>query len=426
MTKIKKTHFHHEGRIRISVLIISLFIVAFFIFVGWVKIYSPVNISISPNQPPASSSTEIVSGNGSGTTSGSTSTTPPVVINNPTSTPSTPILPPISAQNIGHVVGIAAGGGLSKLSTSTLNRELDQMANLGVKWVRFDIEWGNVQYNSSSSFTWGNYDTLVNALVAHHLYGLGIVVYTPQWARTSGCTGGVECPPENPATFARFAAEVAARYKSDGMHYWEIWNEPNNYNFWATKTDCNAYAALLKVTYPAIKQADPNAVVITGGLAPATTDSHNTSPTDFLSCIYKNGGENYFDAVGDHPYSFPQMPSAVTTGAWAQMSEITPSLRSIMVTNGDADKKIWITEFGTPTDGPDTRWYITEAQQAEMVTNTFQLYKTYTWAGPFFWYTFQDSGTSTDTNENFFGLTRADESTKPAYATLQKIIFAGL
>jgi hypothetical protein len=336
--------------------------------------------------------------------------------------------PPAPPQDIGHVVGIAAGGGLSKISTSTLNAELDHMVALGITWVRFDIEWGDVQYSSSSTSasTWGAYDTLVNALVAHHLKGLGVIDFTPAWARAPGCTGGVECPPADPETFATFAAEVAARYAPDGMHYWEIWNEPNSFNFWATSVNCGAYTAVLKATYPAIKAADPNAVVITGGLAPESTNNVSMSPTDFLSCIYNDGGEGYFDAVGDHPYVFPEFPSSDSSGAWAQMSETTPSLRSIMVANGDANKKIWLTEFGAPTNGPDPNWYVSESTQAAQVTDAIDLYESYPWAGPIFWYTFQDSGTDASTNENFFGLVRADGSEKPAYSTMQSIIAGGL
>ena len=145
-----------------------------------------------------------------------------------------------------------------------------------------------------------------------------------------------------------------------------------------------------------------------------------------MSCIYKDGGEPYFDAVADHPYSFPALPSQAPTSAWGQMSETTPSLRSIMVANGDANKKIWITEFGTPTDGPDPHWYVSEAQQAQTVTDAMNLYKKYSWAGPFFWYTLEDSWTSTSTNNNFFGFIRANGSLKPAYTTLQSVISAGL
>ena len=36
------------------------------------------------------------------------------------------------------------------------------------------------------------------------------------------------------------------------------------------------------------------------------------------------------------------------------MYQTSPSIRSIMVANGDSAKKIWITEFGAPTSGTPT------------------------------------------------------------------------
>ena len=147
---------------------------------------------------------------------------------------------------------------------------------------------------------------------------------------------------------------------------------------------------------------------------------------DFLTCIYKDGGKDYFDAVADHSYTFPALPSSNNINIWQQMSKTNPSLRSIMIANGDGDKKIWITEFGAPTDGPDPHWYVSEAGQSAMVTDTMNLYKTYSWAGPIFWYSLTDGGNATTTNENFFGLIRADGTPKPAYTTLQNIISAGL
>jgi hypothetical protein len=78
--------------------------------------------------------------------------------------------------------------------------------------------------------------------------------------------------------------------------------------------------------------------------------------------------------------------------------------------------------FGTPTNGPDPAWYVSEAQQSQMLTTTINLYQSYNWVGPLMWYTYKDGGTTTDTNENFFGLVRADYSQKPAYQTMKDIL----
>jgi hypothetical protein len=318
---------------------------------------------------------------------------------------------------------MSLGSSITGLTTAAMNQELDSMASLGVGWVRFDMQWDNVQSQNSSTFNWSDIDRAVAATNAHHIKILAILDFTPRWAASSSCpAGNTHCAPASAALFAAFAKAAVQRYSPAGVSNWEIWNEPNNVGFWGPKADCNAYADLLKAAYPAIKQADPNATVITAGLSPAATDGANMSPPDFVSCIYDAGAKDYFDAVADHPYSFPQMPSTVTLGAWAQMSLTSPDFRSIMAANGDSAKKIWITEFGAPTNGPDSNWYVSEATQAQMVTDAFQLYKTYDWVGPLFWYTFKDSGTSTDTNENFFGITRNDGSTKPAYATIKGLL----
>lgn len=323
--------------------------------------------------------------------------------------------------------GVSVSSNFFGLSNTTQNQEFKSMVSLGAGWIRFDMQWKIIQAQNSSTYNWFQTDSVVAAANANHLKILAILDYAPAWATTSSCsTTNDNCPPSGTASFVAFVKAAAQRYSAEGVSDWEIWNEPNDAQFWGPKSDCDAYTALLKVAYTTIKSVDPNAVVITGGLAPESTNGINISPTDFLSCIYRDGGRNYFDAVGDHPYTFPASPSNDGTGAWNQMSVTTPSLRSIMIANGDANKKIWITEYGTPTNGPDPQWYVSETQQSAIMTDAINAYKTYPWAGPLFWYTLEDNGTSTSTNENFFGLIRADGSTKPAYTTLQSLVSAGL
>jgi len=384
--------------------------------VGGIYVYRDQTSTIigSPSPVPTSTDIGISTSTASSTTMSSTSTPikrPPIVVG--------------STGAVGHAAGMAVGSQLYGLSDDALNKEIAGIAATGATWVRFDVEWGHVQYSSPNTFDWSVYDRIANAITAHNLKALGIITYTPMWARAPDCGGGAHCPPQDPATYATFAAEVAAHYAPMGLHYWEIWNEENDYDFWATKSDCVAYTATLKAAYTAIKKADPNAFVITGGLAQVGTTNVNIAPLTFLQCIYTQGGKGYFDAVADHPYTFPALPSSNSTNAWAQMSLTSPSVRSIMVANGDANKKVWMTEFGVPTNGPDPNWYVSEASQTIMVADTFQLYKTYSWAGPLFWYSYIDGWTATSSNENFFGLVRYDGSTKPAYSMFQSMV-AGL
>jgi hypothetical protein len=333
--------------------------------------------------------------------------------------------------------GIAAGGDLPSLSQSDLDARMAGIQALGVGWVRFDFDWSLIQPDNQSSYDWSAYDRIVASARSHNLKVIGIIDFTPGWAASSSCAGTKQCEPASATTYANFAAALSKRYAPQGLHYWEIWNEPNTSQFWQPAPNETLYISILKAAYTAIHNQDKNAIVLTGATAPASTSAANISPVDFLKGLYKGGAKMYFDAVADHPYTYPVPPSYKSDNAWVQMSAASNSLRSVMVANDDAGKKIWITEFGAPTGGPGPSadignydlsagpWHVTEALQAYSITEAIRLYKTYSWAGPLLIYSYQDAGTTQDTNENFFGLVRADGSHKPAYDAFVQAISAG-
>ena len=318
--------------------------------------------------------------------------------------------------------GFAAGSSLPNLSLSALDIRLNGMKALGVGWIRFDFDWGNIE-PSQGQFNWSAYDQIVSAASSRGIRTIGIIDYAPTWARSSSCRGSFACEPSSPSAYGTFAAAVASHYAAFGVHTWEIWNEPNNTEFFQPSADPATYTAMLKSAYVDIKQVDSGATVLTGGLAPEYTGNGYMSPPDFITAIYANGAAGYFDAVADHPYTFPVTAAYNNPqGAWAQMS----SIHQIMAWHGDGNKLIWITEYGAPTGGPgqgtnannydvqNSSW-VTEAFQSQMVTDFFNQASALPWLGPRMWYSYQDAGTTQDTNENFFGLIRADGSLKPAY-----------
>lgn len=331
----------------------------------------------------------------------------------------------------GHALGIAAGSSLPSLNASQLASRLNGIQASGASWVRLDFDWSLVQPDSSRSYDWSVYDGVVRSISDRHLQILAILDYTPAWARPANCTSSAQCAPSSSTQFADFAAAAAKRYSPQGVHYWEVWNEPNNKAYWQPAANPVQYVSLLRAAYLALHSADPQAYVITGGLSPQATGNGAYAPYDFLAEIYAHGGKGYFDAVGDHPYTFPLSPASSADHAWAQMASASHSLRSIMVASGDSGKKIWITEFGAPTGGPgavatlqnpdlaDHPYVVDQALQAKILSDALRLYKTYSWGGPFFYYTYQDPGTDPSTNENFFGLVTASGSTKQAYAVFQ-------
>jgi hypothetical protein len=339
---------------------------------------------------------------------------------------------PANTSNDQQAFGIAAGSSLPALANADLAARLDGIQALGVRWIRLDFDWGNIQPQNSSSYDWSSYDQLVSAIHAHNLQLLGVLDYTPAWARSSSCASSDKCTPASTAQFAAFAAAVAHRYSSKGAHTWEIWNEPNSRDFWQPTADPSQYTKLLRDAYVALHDADSRAYVITAGLSPQATGNGSYAPYDFLAALYAKGAQNYFDAVGDHPYTFPLSPANNADDAWNQMASSKHSFRSLMVDHGDTAKKIWITEFGAPTGGPGPvstlanpnlaagPYVVDEALQAKILSDAIRAYHTYTWAGPFFYYSYQDAGIDPSTNENFFGLVDVYGRQKPAYTVLKQ------
>lgn len=324
--------------------------------------------------------------------------------------------------------GVSPGGAFQNSDAGTLSRDLDTLQRAGSKWLRVDINWAQIQRSGPTSYDWAAIDRVVQRAQARGMRVLGTIVYTPGWARPSGtsATYGPE-----PASYALFARRAVKHYSAMGVHTYEVWNEPNVPAFWTPAPNVAAYTRLLQAAYPAIKAADPQATVLTGGTAPELTEGTSVvavdwlngiyangrvAPVDWLDGIYANGGRGFFDAVSHHPYCWPEMPGKATAwSAWYQMYGTNPSLRSVMVDNGDGAKKIWATEFGAPTNGPSGS-HVSEATQARMIARAYEVWSNYSWGGPLFTYSGRDLGTSTSTRENFFGLVRKDFTRKPSFS----------
>jgi polysaccharide biosynthesis protein PslG len=357
---------------------------------------------------------------------------------------------PARAQQFGITAGCCTPVGV------TLDDQVQGYAATHAGWARIGFDW------STGEPTKGSYSWTRDAVTAHFastgMKVLGVIAYSPKWAADPTCfaTYGNKCPPLASSDFARYAAALAERYDGDGVNdaagsprvdAWEVWNEPNLASYWRPQPDPQAYTSLLASAYTAIHAAAPAVTVVSAGLSPA---GGTYAPIKFLAAMYLDGAHGSFDALGFHPYSYPALPTKVASwNAWQQMFQAFPTvgqpdtLRSLMVANGDEAKKIWATEYGAPTAGdtngdgvsncdndgvaaPGEDNCLTEAQQAVMVTTAYTQWRSYTWAGPLFWYAYQDLDTGSLNIEKNFGLVRSDGSQKPAYAVYTNAAYAAL
>jgi len=304
-------------------------------------------------------------------------------------------------------------------SSAERDRELDESAATGSRWVRFDIKWSDVQWSGSNSFSWAKYDPLVSAARARGLSVVANLAYTPSWARPSGTTDKF-APDTNERrqAYARFVTSAVSRYR-DQIGAWEIWNEPNNTMFWQPSPNASSYAALLRQAFPAVKAADPAATVIAGATSPAATGNGMIDEVQFIQGVYAAGGRGYFDAWSHHPYDFNLAPgTAHPDSAWWQTYGSSPSIRSVMEANGDGAKKVWATEYGLPSTSYGS---LTEATQAERLGQAFTLWRGFAWAGPIFNYMVRDTVSPGNAGYWYYmGVARNDWSRKPSFAVMQR------
>jgi len=343
--------------------------------------------------------------------------------------------PAPSRSSQGLRFGLSLGNTLPGLEPAALDRELTDLASLGVTTIRIDLDWNDVSPSSPSALDWSDVTRVIDAAGEHHLDVLAVVTHSPRWARDPACTNA-GCPPADPHTYAEFLTAAVRQLQPHGVRLWELWNEPNQPDRWFPAADPAAYAALLAQGAAAIHDADPAATVLSGGLAPADTAAGAMAPSDFLSDICAYGALSGVDGVAFHPYSFPVPPAyAAPWNAWAQLSATPRSLARVLAECGQP-RKIWVTEYGAPTNGPgvgatpaDLRIcchpdHVDEALQAELTSDVVAVAAHDPNISSLYWYSYRDIGTSTVTAENFYGLRRYDGSPKPAWSALAAAIGA--
>jgi hypothetical protein len=319
---------------------------------------------------------------------------------------SVPVSGPIPLPTLASKMGLSTGVQLWNATPAQMDSEISGIAAAGAKWVRTSLLWRDVEPVSANQDDWSRSDRIVADSRRDGVQVIFTLGGAPDWA---GAQQSGEFSTDA-QLYAQFAAKVAARYRGQ-VRVYELGNEPNGTNY-VPHPDAATYVAILKASYPAIKKADPEAVVLTAGLAGSRDKNGNIAGDTFISEMYQDGAKGYFDALSFHPYTYPLLASQDATGgtrSWSLMLRV----RAIMVANGDANKQIWVTEYGAPTNGPRS---VSEQQQAAMLQDAFQLWSTYPWGGIISWFDYQDKGNDTTTHKDFFGLITTTGAHKPAYA----------
>ncbi|MGN6505022.1 MAG: cellulase family glycosylhydrolase [Tepidisphaeraceae bacterium] len=168
--------------------------------------------------------------------------------------------------------------------------EMKLLADLGVGRVRMDVGWHRVE-TEAGRYDFSAYDALLRDLDAAHVKAMLILDYG-----NTLYTGSPKAAPTTPparAAFARFAAATVAHFKGRGV-LWEIYNEPNNKEYWQPTPDPALYAQLARETAATIRAVAPDEVLC--GPALAAVD------LPYLEKAVDAGLLDSIDAVTVHPY----------------------------------------------------------------------------------------------------------------------------
>ena len=274
-------------------------------------------------------------------------------------------------------------------------RDLNLIREGGFHWVKQTFAWENIEGAGKGHLDWSFSDRVVQQVNESNLKLLARISTDPQkrdfWAGL---------PPDSADHFADYVFALASRYSCKPeavgcIQAYQVWNEPNLSREWGHKRPNPAeYVYFLGRAYEAIKQANPNAVVVSAGMAPTGDNNELAMPDDlFYEQMYEAMGgssDGYFDALGVHGVGFAAPPELDPDDAAAESRygghrffsfRHVEDIRTIMERHGDDDKQIVLLEFGWTSDpvNPDYRWHGGDAGIDQTVQGEY-LRRAYEWA----------------------------------------------
>jgi hypothetical protein len=255
-------------------------------------------------------------------------------------------------------------------SVRQLDLEFGALEAAGVTWARQGIPWEQIE-TKPGKWDWSAADAVVQAAKRHHVSLLWLVGNTAPWDSDNGQWSGAPKDLQNPkGHFPQFVRKLVSRYKGTVRH-WEIRNEPNLDHNWQGH-DADKYAVYLAQAYDQIKQADPGATAVCGGLGGGVPEQ-TAWLKDLLAAVHRRNRRIPFDVAAFHVYGGQADRKFTGHGAIAKYlewcdDEITQALQA----EGLASTPVWFTEFNYPAAMEyqtfDLDFHDGDSSQAKFVT----------------------------------------------------------
>jgi hypothetical protein len=316
-------------------------------------------------------------------------------------------------------------------------RDMALVKDLGFGWIKQQFAWRDLA-NVRGHYYWERTDRMVALAEQMGLKILARLDQQPLWAQADPAVFDLSGPPANYADFGEYCGAVAGRYRGRVAAY-EVWNEPNLAREWNNQPPNPAeYAELLRGCYLAIKEADPDAIVISAGLAPTgpADPAVAMSDVEFFQGLYDSGAAPYFDMLGVHAPGYanpPEMSPAEAEadpywqGRWWVFRHVE-DIRALMLAYSDGDKQIAVTEMGWTSDpiNPAYSWHrVSEEQKADYLVRAYQYARAnwQPWIGLMSAIYIADPGWTEQDEQYWWAITRPGDPPQllPAYEALKNM-----
>jgi polysaccharide biosynthesis protein PslG len=320
---------------------------------------------------------------------------------------------------------------------TTTERDLKIASGANFHWQKTLFQWRAIEGKAKGVYDWSEADRIVKASAQHGVKIIARIDFQPAWARKDGANNG---PPDDYQDYADFVAAFASRYRPGSpvgaVDAIEIWNEVNLNREWGmrpiNRQQAADYVRLLTLAYNAAHAAQPNVIIITAGLSPTGVKTDAAwDDAEYLQWLFDaglKGGVNY-DVLGAHGNTqAPEVEAAFNSlpafGHPSFYFRRVEQLRDVQVRAGDANRQIWLLEFGWTADKihPNYAWFaVSEDKKAENILKAFQ-YARKNWApwiGVMTVWTLSDPTWTPEREEYWWAIANPDGTARAALIALR-------
>jgi Abnormal spindle-like microcephaly-assoc'd, ASPM-SPD-2-Hydin len=246
----------------------------------------------------------------------------------------------LAFADVGLGVAAAAGNPVGAHSMLQLNSPYSFMqamfaeaAGMHASAIRLDVAPALVFADSSQPPDYSGLDEVIALSEQYHVRVIGDLFTIPWWIAACQIPTGnpARCGTDDLADYRSMIAQIVAR-ADPFIRDWEIWNEPDNGGFFTGTPQ--QYAQMLRAAHDAIKEIDPQANVLLGGIS-------GTSGMGWLAQVFAVPGADAahaFDIANIHERGRLDALAA-DVASWKRF------LGGYSFTG-----PLWVTEHGYPSD----------------------------------------------------------------------------